>query len=97
MEVKHSKTFFNIPNYSIEWGYSTWTEGEEEEDKDWSIRNRYDRADGGFNLRGSSEIPWADFKRLIQQSIIENQFSNNELTSLFRTALLKRIKNIFKK
>lgn len=29
MEVKHSKTFANLPNYSIEWGYSTWTKDED--------------------------------------------------------------------
>ena len=95
MEVHHSKSFPNHPNYSIEWGYATWSKDEAEEDKDWSIRNRYDKADGGFNVRGSSEIPWEDFKRLIQESIKEKQFSNRELKSIAWSAFKQQIKNIF--
>lgn len=45
MEVNHSKSFSNHPNYSIEWGYATWSKDGAEEDKDWSIRNRYDKAE----------------------------------------------------
>ncbi|MES2760671.1 MAG: hypothetical protein V4677_00625, partial [Bacteroidota bacterium] len=78
MEVQKTKSYPDISNYSIEWGYSTWTKDELLVDKEWSIRNRYDKSGGGFNVRGSSEIPWDDFKRLIKESINENQFSTNE-------------------
>jgi len=97
MEVKHSKSFSEQPGYSIEWGYATWTEDEREEDKDWSIRNRKSTADGGFNVRGSSEIPWDDFKKLIQESIIEQQFSNRELRIICKMAFTRLIKNLFKR
>jgi hypothetical protein len=97
MEVRHSKSFSNIPNYSIEWGYATWTEDELEENKDWSIRNRYEKSGGGFNVRGSSELPWEDFKRLISESVKENQFSNKELRLICKITLLQVLKNIFKK
>jgi hypothetical protein len=97
MEVKHCKTFNNNPNYSIEWGYATWSIDEAEEDKDRSIRNRYDKEDGGFNVRSSSEIPWDDFKRLIQESIIEKQSTNRELRLICKMTFLHLVKNIFKK
>lgn len=96
MEVQHSKTFANIPNYSIEWGLATWTQDEDEEDKESVVRNRYDRADGGFNVRGSSEISMTDFNRLIDESIKENQFSSKELKSILKMTLKKNIKNTFK-
>lgn len=96
MEVQHNKTFPKYPGYSIEWGYATWTEDEDDDDKDWSIRNRYDRADGGFNVRGSSEVPWEDFKRMISTSISESRFSNKELRMLLNQSFIKLVKNIFK-
>jgi hypothetical protein len=95
MEVVNRKCYHKHPNYSIEWGYATWSAGELEKNKDWSIRNRYDKADGGFNVRGSSEIPWEDFKLMIHESIIEKQFENTELRSLAWNAFKQLIKNIF--
>lgn len=55
MEVHRSKSFKNQSNYSIEWGYGTWSKDWEK--KDFAIRNRYNKEDGGFNVRGSAEIP----------------------------------------
>tara|TARA_R110002050_G_scaffold265253_2_gene406279 strand:+ start:5812 stop:6102 length:291 start_codon:yes stop_codon:yes gene_type:complete len=95
MEVKHSKSFLNHKGYSIEWGYATWSKNETEGNKDWSIRNRYDKAYGGFNLRGSSEIPWEDFRLLIHESITEKQFTNRELNSIAWNAFKQRLRNIF--
>lgn len=95
MEVLHSKQYKDLPNYSIEWGYGTWSKDWEE--KDFAIRSRYNKDDGGFNLRGSAEIPWRDFKRLITESITENQFSNKELKAIIKLTIKQLIKNIFKK
>lgn len=96
MEVKHSKSFPNINNYAIEWGNATWTEKDDEENKERSIRNRYSKADGGYNHTGSKEVSWNDFNRMIIESIIENEFSNNELKAMVKTAFIKLLKNIFK-
>ena len=41
MQVQDSISFENFPGYSIEWGNATWTEDEEDDDKERSIRNRY--------------------------------------------------------
>jgi hypothetical protein len=95
MEVHHSKTFKKITNYSIEWGFGTWSRDWEE--KDFAIRNRYNKEDGGFNVRGSAEIPWSDFNRMINVSIEENQFSNKELKTILKTTFKQLIKNLFKK
>lgn len=86
MEVKHSKSFKNLANYSIEWGNGTWSKDWDE--KDFAIRNRYNKEDGGFNVRGSAEIPCYDFKRMIFESIEEKQFSNKEL-KIFLKAIIK--------
>lgn len=79
MEVK--KTFLdkNKNNHSIEWGNATWTKDEFEEDKEESIRNRYNKEDGGFNYAGSGEIPWDDFNLMIIESIKGGMFSKIEL------------------
>lgn len=95
MEVHHFKTFRKIPNYSIEWGFGTWSKDWEE--KDFAIRNRYNKEDGGFNVRGSAEIPWSDFNRMINVSIEENQFSNKELRTILKITFKQLIKNLFKK
>lgn len=97
MEVHHSKSFQNHPNYCIEWGNATWSKDEAEDEKDWSIRNRYDRVDGGFNVRGSSEISWVDFRRMIDESIKEKQFSKFELRHIAWIAFRELIINIFNK
>lgn len=97
MEVRKSKKFPKHPNYSIEWGYATWTEGEVEENKDWSIRNRYDKADGGYNHVGSKEIPWQDFNLMINESITENQFSKQELRKILKTTVRQILKTAFNK
>lgn len=95
MEVHHSKKFKNIPNYSIEWGDGTWSKDWEE--KDFAIRNRYNKDDGGFNIRGSAEIPWSDFNRMIIESIKEKQFSNKELKTILKASFKQLIKNLFEK
>ena len=41
MQVQDSISFENFPGYSIAWGNATWTEDEEDADKERSIRNRY--------------------------------------------------------
>lgn len=49
-------------------------------DADVSIRNRYDnKVNGGFNVRGSSELPWYDFNNMIIESINRNHFSKSEI------------------
>ncbi len=80
MEVIDSKKFTEYPGYSIEWGNATWTENKDKENKAFSIRNRYSNEDGGFNLRGSSEVPWDDFNRMISESIKRRHFSKEELS-----------------
>jgi hypothetical protein len=96
MEVIDNKVFPEFPGYSIEWGYATWSKDKIEANKEWSIRNRYDRADGGFNYAGSSEVPWVDFNRMITESIKEKQFSNSELKIIFKMSLSRLVKNIFR-
>lgn len=51
------------------------------------------KLDGGFNVRGSSEIPWEDFKRMKHESINEKQFNNRELKSIAWNAFKQRIKH----
>lgn len=94
MEVKHSKSFKNLPNYSIEWGNGTWSKDWEE--KDFAIRNRYNKEDGGFNVRGSAEIPWTDFNRMILESVKENQFSKKELRLILKVIIKHVIAKLFK-
>jgi len=80
MEVKDSIKFPKYPGYSIEWGNATWTEQDDEGEKAHSIRNRYSKEDGGFNVRGSSEIPWNDFLRMISESIKRKHFTKEEIS-----------------
>lgn len=95
MEVQKSKTFKDKPNYSIEWGYGTWSKDWEE--KDFAIRNRYNKEDGGFNVRGSAEIPWIDFNRMISVGVEENLFSKAEIKTILKITFNKFLKNLFKK
>jgi hypothetical protein len=95
MEVNDSKKFKNLPNYSIEWGFGTWSKDWEK--KEFAIRNRYNKDDGGFNIRGSAEIPWVDFNRMILVSIQENQFSKKEIKTILKATFKQLIKNLFKK
>lgn len=62
--------------HSIEWGDATWDE------KDVSIRNRYNTDSGRFNQAGSSELPWRDFMLMIKESISRDKFSNAELAQI---------------
>lgn len=63
--------------HSIEWGNATWNNNEK------SIRNRYDNIQTNkFNKSGSSEIPWNDFKEMIQESIKQDEFNNSELSEI---------------
>ena len=65
--------------HSIEWGDSTWDINKK------SIRNRYDNIQTGkFNKAGSGEIPWDDFKLMIQTSIEQNKFTNAELIDFLK-------------
>lgn len=62
-------------DHSLEWGESSWDNG-----ADFSIRNRYDnKVNGGFNVRGSSELPWRDFNKMILESISRNHFTKAEI------------------
>lgn len=63
-------------HHSIEWGEATW------DNSDFSIRNRYDKEDGGFNYAGSSELPWTDFNQMILESIRRNHFTNEQIGNL---------------
>jgi len=71
MDVKDKFSTSNF--HSVEWGEATWN------DKEKSVRNRYDTVQGKFNKAGSSEIPWKDFKIIIRESISRNHFDNKEL------------------
>jgi len=76
--------------HSIEWGEATWTENSPAEEKEKSIRNRYDKDDGGFNYAGSGEIPWTDFKEMIFESIKRGHFSKEELDEIYTTINLRK-------
>lgn len=72
MDVKENTT--KSSGHSIEWGGATWNNREK------SIRNRYDNVSTGkFNKSGSGEIPWEDFKLMIKESISRGQLNNAEL------------------
>ena len=72
--------FQNIDSHSIEWGDSTWDED------DFSIRNRYDNVETGrFNKAGSSEVPWADFNLMVNQSILRGHFTNTQLAEILNS------------
>lgn len=65
--------------HSLEWGKATWDKA------DFSIRNRYDNTTTGrFNKTGSSEVPWADFKLMIKQSILKKQLSPSDLAEILK-------------
>lgn len=71
--------YTNTASHSIEWGNATW------DVTDYSIRNRYDNVTTGkFNKAGSGEIPWADFKLMIKQSIIRKRLSSSELAEILK-------------
>jgi len=73
MKVKDKINVLN--NHSIEWGDSTCENGD-----NFSIRNRFDNATNGkFNLRGSAELSWVDFNKMIIESINRNHFSKSEI------------------
>lgn len=85
MEVQDEVSFKNKPGYSIEWGYATWSKDEPKDQKDWSIRNRYSTRNGGFNIRGSSKVPWDDFKLMISESIKRNHFEKGDPAAILKT------------
>lgn len=89
MEVKPENRTPTVDRHSIEWGNSTWTKDEPEINKVKSIRNRYDKDDGGFNYAGSAEIPWDDFNEMIIQSIERNHFTKEELGKIITAIILK--------
>lgn len=93
MEVKDEVSFNNKSGYSIEWGYSTWSKDESVDQKDWSIRNRYSTQYGGFNIRGSSEVPWEDFKLMISESIKRNHFEKEDLAAMLKDISECLVKN----
>lgn len=74
MNVTDRISFDN--HHSIEWGEATWDNG------DFSIRNRYNKDDGGFNYAGSSELPWADFNEMILESIRRLHFTNEQIGNI---------------
>lgn len=82
MEVQDEVSFSSKPGYSIEWGYATWSKDDPTVQKDWSIRNRYSTQYGGFNIRGSSEVPWGDFKLRKSDSIKRNHFEKEDLAAM---------------
>ncbi|KAF2519518.1 hypothetical protein E0W68_03995 [Flavobacterium salilacus subsp. salilacus] len=72
-------TFKDNSSHSIEWGEATWDNSE------FSIRNRYDNPKTGkFNYAGSAEIPWEDFKMMIEQSITRGHFTEPELIEILK-------------
>ncbi len=75
-------------DHSIEWGESSWDNG-----SDFSIRNRFDNnSNGGFNIRGSSELPWHDFNTMILESIKRNHFTESDITNILIEIAKNRIK-----
>lgn len=80
MEVKDREEIDE--NHFIEWGYGTWSKKEKEENKERSIRNRWNREDGGFNYAASAELSWSDFNLMINESIKHNIFNKHELENI---------------
>lgn len=73
------KDFVKIAkSHSVEWAAATWNA------KEFSIRNRFDKDDGGFNLAASSELPWHDFNFMVLESIKRKHFSRKELSEMLK-------------
>ncbi|HEX9979293.1 MAG TPA: hypothetical protein VGB50_01865 [Flavobacterium sp.] len=86
--MKVNKSVRISGDHTIEWGDSTWDNG-----ADFSIRNRYDNTStGGFNVRGSSEIPWHDFNRMINESLANGQFSTSEIADILNAIARNSLK-----
>ncbi|WP_263820012.1 hypothetical protein [Salinibacter sp.] len=56
--------------HSIEWGKASW------DDKEKSIRNRYDTESGRFTPHNASEIPFGDLERLVVESAKRDHISS---------------------
>lgn len=75
--------------HKIEIGKSTWDENSV------SVRNRYPTATGGFNVRGSSELPIYDIEEIVYVLADENLLPPNKLVDLI-DALFESLKRQMK-
>lgn len=71
-----------LQNHKIQFGISSWTKDEAEENKTESIRRAVYNEDGIFSPHGSSEIPMEDMPLLIRECIIRNKISINDMADI---------------
>jgi len=86
MIVEEIIRFDDLPNYSIEFGISTWTENEKEENQTFSIRNRFDTEEGKFNVHASSELDFWDLEQLIIESLRRDRINRNRILEIVNAA-----------
>lgn len=86
MIVKDRVTLEEYPNYSIEFGVSSWTQNLPESKQSQSVRNRYDTEDGRFTPHNSSEIPIEDIERIVCECMKRDKISILKISNILREA-----------
>jgi hypothetical protein len=70
-EINHP----NLPNHTIQFGISTWTESNPVNMQTESVRRAVYNSDGKFSPHGSSEIPLEDFPFIISECVKRGKIS----------------------
>lgn len=82
------KVVENLPHptlpetHVIQFGISTWTEEELEENQTESIRRAVYNSEGKFSPHGSSEVPMEDMSLLICECIKRNKIPMNQIADI---------------
>jgi hypothetical protein len=84
-EINHP----NLPNHTIQFGISTWTENEPVNMQTESVRRAVYNSGGTFSPHGSSEIPMEDMPLLIRECVKRSKISK---WTLFKMLFLKKIR-----
>jgi hypothetical protein len=86
MIVQEIVEFDGTPNYSIEFGVSTWTEKETSENQTLSVRNRFDTEEGKYNVHASSELDFWDLEQLMIESLQRDRINRDRILEIIETA-----------
>ena len=84
-EIDHPE----LPNHTIQFGISTWTENNPATMQTESIRRAVYNSGGTFSPHGSSEIPMEDMPLLISECVKRRKISK---WTLFKLLFLKKNK-----
>lgn len=86
-EINHP----DLPNHTIQFGISTWTENNPVSIQTESVRRAVYNSGGKFSPHGSSEIPMKDMLLLIRECVKRGKISK---WMLFKILFLKKNKLI---